>query len=146
VNPAEHYEAELRFGADLDEIAAVPPWIEQLASKYRIPEAVQFGINVCLEEALANVILHGYKAQKDKPVIVRFLAPQTGYFLFQIDDEAPHFNPLDLPELGALNPSEEMRVGGQGIRLMRQFADRLDYEQLPAGNRLKIGFSAKESK
>jgi hypothetical protein len=36
-----------------------------------------------------------------------------------------------------------MRVGGQGIRLLRQFADKLDYEQLPTGNPFKIGFSAK---
>ncbi len=34
-----------------------------------------------------------------------------------------------------------MRVGGQGIRLLRHFADLLEYEPISTGNRLRIGFS-----
>jgi hypothetical protein len=35
-----------------------------------------------------------------------------------------------------------MRVGGQGIRFIREFADALEYEQLPVGNRFKMFFSS----
>jgi hypothetical protein len=38
-----------------------------------------------------------------------------------------------------------MRVGDQGIRFLRELADVLEYEDMPAGNRLRIGFSAEGS-
>jgi hypothetical protein len=33
-------------------------------------------------------------------------------------------------------------VGGQGIRLVRQFADAVEYQPKASGNRLRMGFSA----
>jgi hypothetical protein len=32
-------------------------------------------------------------------------------------------------------------VGGQGIRLLRRFANALEYQTTPTGNRLCIGFT-----
>jgi hypothetical protein len=81
-----------------------------------------------------------------RSVIVRFTRPREGHFVFVVEDEAPLFNPLDKPELPALNPREEIRIGGQGIRLLRRFADALEYEPMPAGNRLRISFSAADSR
>jgi anti-sigma regulatory factor (Ser/Thr protein kinase) len=70
--------------------------------------------------------------------------PRGGYFVLIVDDEAPRFNPLESPELPLVSPCEdgEVRIGGQGIRLLRQFADTLHYESTPTGNQLRMGFSA----
>ena len=73
-------------------------------------------MNLCLEEVVSNIILHGYGSEADRSVSVRFAMPQEGYFVFVVDDEGPRFNPLDAPELPALDPRDEVRVGGQGIR------------------------------
>jgi serine/threonine-protein kinase RsbW len=132
----------LALRSRLSDIARLRPWIEGLASRHAIPENVQFAINVCLEEALANAIRHGYGGAPDRPLIVHFTTPSAGYFVFAVDDEAPRFNPLDAPELPPLSPREEIRIGGQGLRLLRRFADSLEYEPTPAGNRLRIGFCA----
>jgi anti-sigma regulatory factor (Ser/Thr protein kinase) len=56
--------------------------------------------------------------------------------------EAPPFNPVISPELPAVSSLDEIRVGGHGIRLLRRFADALEYQTTPSGNRLSIGFSA----
>ena len=45
----------------------------------------------------------------------------------------------DTPLAGSL---EDLSVGGQGIRLLRRFANSLEYRAVPSGNRLRIGFSA----
>ncbi len=124
----------------LSDIAQLPAWIEGLASRYALPVNVQFAMNLCLEETLSNIIRHGYAGAEDRSVIVRFLMPREGHFVLVVDDEAPRFNPLDVPELPGLSP-REMRVGGQGIRLLRHFADLLEYEPTSTGNRLLIGFS-----
>lgn len=131
----------LDLQGQLSEIALFPAWIEYLASQHSIPSEVQFAINLCLEEAVSNIIRHGYGLAIRRPVSVHFTIPRAGYYVFVVEDEAPHFNPLDAPELPALNPSDEIRIGGQGIRLLRRFADTLEYERAPAGNRLRIGFS-----
>jgi serine/threonine-protein kinase RsbW len=133
-------DEQLTLQASLDEMSRLLPWVERLAANHAIPETVQFSIHVCLEEAVSNVIRHGYSERAENTLTVRFLA-QPDRLLFVIDDAAPRFSPLEQPEQPALTPDTEMRVGGQGLRMLRQFADSLEYEETPTGNRLKIGFS-----
>jgi len=125
----------------LSDLAEIFRWTEGLASRYAIPANVQFAMDLCLEEVLSNIIRHGYADEEDRSVIVGFTVPRAGYFVLVVDDEAPHFNPLDIPDLPMANPYEETHLGGQGIRLLRRFADALTYESTPNGNRLRIGFS-----
>jgi anti-sigma regulatory factor (Ser/Thr protein kinase) len=49
---------------------------------------------------------------------------------------------VDAPELPPINLLDNIQVGGQGIRLLRRFADTLAYSSTPTGNRLTIGFAA----
>ncbi len=144
-NSTEHTEERLTLQSRLSEIAQLPPWIESLALRYAIPGDVQFAIDLCLEEVISNIIRHGYGSEANRSVVVRFTRPREGYFVFLVEDEAPRCNPLDLPELPPLNPRDEVRIGGQGLRLLRRFAHTLEYEPTPTGNRLKVGFSADAS-
>jgi serine/threonine-protein kinase RsbW len=141
-NGPDQAQDTLTLGGRLSEIEELAPWIESLALRHAIPPDVQFAIALCLEEAVFNVIHHGYSGEEeDRSVVVRFLLPRDQYVVFLVEDEASPFNPLDAPELPPLSPHEEMRIGGQGLRLMRRFADTLEYEQTPDGNRLRLGFS-----
>jgi anti-sigma regulatory factor (Ser/Thr protein kinase) len=144
-NGADKVQDQLVLQSRLEEMAQLPVWIEDLASRHAIPNQTQFAIDLCLEEALSNVIRHGYAGVEDRSVIVQFSMPRARYFEFVIEDEAPHFNPLAAPELPAINETEEARIGGQGIRFMREFSDTLEYEPTPAGNRLRIGFASANS-
>jgi serine/threonine-protein kinase RsbW len=127
--------------SSLSEMSKIFGWVEALASQYEIGENAQFAINLCLEEAVSNVIRHGYACQGGGTITVRFAVSDEGNFLFTVDDDAPPFNPLEVPALSTLDEQGEVRVGGQGIRLIRGFAQTLEYEPMPAGNRLLIGFS-----
>ncbi|HEY4048923.1 MAG TPA: ATP-binding protein [Acidobacteriaceae bacterium] len=141
-NGTDQAQDILTLRGRLSEIAELAPWIESLALRHTIPPDVQFAIALCLEEVISNAICHGYGGEKeDRSVVVRFIAPRDQYIVFLVEDEAPPFNPLDAPELPPLNPHEEMRIGGQGLRLLRRFAGTLEYEQMPGGNRLRLGFS-----
>lgn len=135
----------LDLQGQLSEMALFPAWIESLASQHGIPGEVQFAMNLCLEEAISNIIRHGYGVAIHRPVSVRFTMPREGCYVFVVEDEAPRFNLLDAPELPALNPHDEIRIGGQGVRLLRRIADTLEYEPTPTGNRLRIGFSTSGS-
>jgi serine/threonine-protein kinase RsbW len=135
-------QTQLSLGARLAEVAKTSVWVERLASDFAIPLNVQLAVNLCLEEVLTNVIRHGYGGGSDASIVVHFSTPGADSFVFIVEDEAPRFNPLEAAELPAIHPSDEIRVGGQGIRFLRRFADSLEYEATPTGNRLRMGFSA----
>ena len=139
---AEKTADQLRLRSRLSEMAQLPAWIDSLSVRHGIPASLHFSIYVCLEEVLSNVILHGYDGKDEGSVFVRFLKPQDDSFLFIVEDDAPLYNPLDQPELPALNPHESIRVGGHGLRMLRRFSHALEYQPLPKGNRLKISFSS----
>jgi serine/threonine-protein kinase RsbW len=132
----------LNLQSRMSELARISPWVERLASKHTIPESTKFAMNLCLEEVLSNIVLHGYSSEPDHSIAVQFVNPREGNFVFVVEDEAPPFNPVVVPKLPAMGSIEEVQVGGQGIRLLRKFADTLEYQATPAGNRLSIGFSA----
>ena len=136
-NPGERLDLQGR----LSELARVPPWIERLASRYAIPDSTQFAMNLCLEEVLSNIVRHGYSSDPGRSISLTFTSPSKDNFVFVVEDQAPPFNPVDSPELPALDGLENDRIGGQGIRLLRQFADSLEYQPTASGNRLSIGFS-----
>ena len=136
---------QLALRGVLSEIARIPLWINSLASGYAIPDDVQLAINLCLEEVVSNVIRHGYCGEANRSVLIRFSNPRERYFVFTVEDEAPHFDPLIAPELPEISPRESIRIGGQGIRFLRRFTDALEYEPTPIGNRLSMGFSASKS-
>jgi anti-sigma regulatory factor (Ser/Thr protein kinase) len=141
-NGKETAAERLTLASRLSELSRLPPWIEDLAARYAIPESTQFAMNLCLEEAISNVIRHGYSGRPDHSITVEFSHPREDYYVFHVQDEAPRFNPLVAPEPPAANSLEESPLGGQGIRLLRRFADLLEYETTQNGNRLSIGFFA----
>jgi len=127
--------------SQLANLALVSPWIERLASEHAIPDTTQFAMNLCLEEALSNIIRHGYGSKTDGLIVVRYAPVQESFFLLIIDDQAPRFDPVAAPATPIEDSLEGTRQGGLGIRLMRNFASTLKYEPTPDGNRLTLGFS-----
>ena len=129
LNATDTTRERLTLRSSLSDLARVSPWIEHLAAQYAIPDNTQFAMNLCLEEVLSNVIRHGYAGQPGRPMLVQFASsPRDGYFTFVVEDEAPLFDPLAVPEPPVPRTIDEARVGGNGLRLLRHFADTLEYQ------------------
>ena len=139
---AAQSEPRLTVQSRLEDLALLWPWVESLANEHGVPPDTRYCIHLCLEEAISNVIRHGYNGQPDRPITVEFSsAPDE--IVFSIEDRAPAFDPLApsaMPEPGAPGSTGEMPLGGQGIRLMRKFAGSLAYQRLADGNRLILRF------
>lgn len=136
-------EEQITLSSRLSEIARVPPWLDNLASRDGIPERTRFGMDLCLEEVLSNIIRHGYRGAPGHAILVTYENPRRDTFSLVIEDEAPPFNPLrhnDRPVCSLDDVSE----GGHGIHLVRQFANQVDYAPTATGNRLTISFIVPE--
>ena len=151
-------EPLLTLKSQLEDLTLVWPWVEALAARYSIPAETQFAIELCLEEALSNIIRHGYQGQANQTIsiactIARATAAiengDPAELIFTVEDHAPPFDPLapaaTPAPTGAVSgqdaKSRDFLPGGQGIRLMRKFAGRLAWHKLPNGNRLILTFA-----
>ena len=129
----------LELRSELPELKRIVPWVDALAARYSISEKTVFDIQLCLEEGISNVTRHGYAGETDGLIRVEF---QRGHdsLVFIIEDKAPQFQPSDagVPVPASL---EELKPGGLGIPLMRQFAQNVKWEPLDQGNRLTLEFA-----
>jgi anti-sigma regulatory factor (Ser/Thr protein kinase) len=139
--PQQVAEARLTLRGQLADLTLVSPWVEALAAKHGISGETRFAIDLCLEEALSNIVRHGYQGEPGHAIAVTFAVRTGGGLTFTVEDHAPPFAPSEEAELGDAPASiEELQPGGRGIQLMRRFAGSLAWERLPDGNRLTITF------
>ncbi len=133
-------EPRLTLKSQLEDLVRVLPWAQALAARYSVPADTQFAIQLCLEEALSNIVRHGYRGQPNQSITVE-CAPAAAELVFTVEDKAPPFDPFAAVPPAAPASIQELEPGGQGIRLMQKFASRHDYQQLPSGNRLTLAFA-----
>lgn len=125
---------------DLSETSRLSEWVQSLAVHYCIDDELEFAIHLCLEEAVSNIIRHGYPPGALEPVTVEFTRPREGELIFTVEDFARPFNPVLEPVMSLLDTGDELTIGGRGVRLLRAFAHMLEYDRTATGNRLRIGF------
>ncbi len=140
--------SRLTLQSQLEDMALLWPWVESCAAEHGLAADTVFGVHLCLEEAVSNVIRHGYDGQPDHTLTVECALAGADEVVFIIEDQAPPFDPVSgsiVEDEPAASPLDYLRPGGRGILLMRKFAHSLKYERLAddhggGGNRLTIGF------
>jgi serine/threonine-protein kinase RsbW len=125
---------------DLDEIGRMAAWIDDIARRAELPEALVFGLQLCLEEAISNVIRHGAAAAERSEIVVSLDATDHAVAA-AIEDEGMPFDPTLQPPPEAVTSIESAKVGGLGIQLMRQFTTRIDYCREGSRNKLVLTFA-----
>ena len=143
----ESTETRLQLRSRLGDLALVVPWLDSVLAPYDIPGKTRFGIELCLEEAISNIIRHGYGGGADYAITVDFAGKDKVGLTFTVEDSAGHFAPdEDAVPKGLAGSIEEIEPGGLGIQLMKKFATTLRYEQMAQGNRLTLGFQVAPAK
>ena len=115
----------LTIDSVIDEIPVVSDRLEELMSGAGFsPEAV-LDTQLAVEEAITNVIVHGYKQEGNEIRIACRVI--DGAIEIRITDSAPPFNPLSLPTPDLDSDVNERRIGGLGIYLIRRVMDGVEY-------------------
>jgi anti-sigma regulatory factor (Ser/Thr protein kinase) len=123
---------------DLAELERLAGWIESWAQQDVSPE-LSFALLLCLEEAVANVIMYG-GAKENRLEIAVELERHGGTLVVRIEDSARQFDPTRVPPPLVARSLAEAKVGGFGIHLMRSFATGIHYERRDGRNRLTLWF------
>jgi anti-sigma regulatory factor (Ser/Thr protein kinase) len=123
---------------DLAELDRLAGWIEGWM-QHGVSTDVSFAIQLCLEEAVANVIMYG-GAKGDRLEILVELERNGGTLVARIEDTGRQFDPTQVPSPSLTTSLEEAKVGDLGIHLVRSFASGMDYERRDGRNRLTLQF------
>jgi len=123
---------------DVAELKRLAGWIEGFIQPDTSPD-VSFAVQLCLEEAVANIIMYG--ATKHDPLEIAVELERNGATLVaRIEDNGRQFDPTRAPLPAPASSLEEAKVGDVGIHLMRSFASGMDYERRNGRNRLTLRF------
>jgi anti-sigma regulatory factor (Ser/Thr protein kinase) len=120
---------ELRITSDPANLSPIRKQVEAFALAAGMPVEACDGIGLALNEALANVIRHGYGGATDKPIAIT-AGVEAGEFRMTIRDWAKPFDPATAPQR---QPGAEAQPGGLGLLCMRKMMDDVRYQQLSDG-------------
>lgn len=106
--------------------------IRAFLSQKSINEQDIFDTELAINEAIANIIEHTYKFDKNKIIkmTLRWIKPN------KIDIYLRDFGPKVDPSKVKPRPLDEIRPGGLGVHIIRKIFDKMEFKDVNCGNLL----------
>jgi sigma-B regulation protein RsbU (phosphoserine phosphatase) len=125
---------------DPAELARVTAWIVGIAAQLGLTEETAYAVQVCVEEALINVISHAFEPGTTHDVQLA-LWRDDATLLVEVTDQGRAFDPLSHELPAPPRDLESAPIGGLGIKLIRGFASSVAYQRVGPTNRLTLSFA-----
>lgn len=123
---------ELAIRAVADDVRPATDWLTQSCESWGVPAPQILRLDLCLNEALANVIAHGGDQALACPVGLRLELggdAQLHQASLTVRDSGVAFDATAVP-LGARPLTlDETEPGGLGLLMMRKLSDALSYRR-----------------
>jgi anti-sigma regulatory factor (Ser/Thr protein kinase) len=119
---------------------ALMSWLQALAESSNWPAPLTFALELCVEEAVANTIMHGSPTGAPE-VIVSVREADDATVEVRIEDDGSPFDPTVAPPPREATSLEEVGIGGLGVHLMRKFSKSMAYARADGRNRLTLIFA-----
>lgn len=129
---------EVQLAADLSEMSRLATWVEGEAAALGLDGRQLYAIQLCLEEVLANLILHARPATG--PAIAVTVRIEDAPLRVTVEDDAVPFDLTELAPATAPDSLEAVEPGGLGLGLVTAFSTSRDYRSEGGRNRLVLGF------
>ena len=114
-------------------------FVDRACAHAALASDVAFDVRLATEEAVTNVIEHGYAgAETPGPIKLRFHRNRQ-QVVVTIDDLAPPFDPATIRPADPSAPLDKRRIGGLGWHFVTRVMDEVRHERRhPRGNRLTL--------
>lgn len=132
-----HQRIDLR--GELAEVSRLNDWLKERFERDGVPDATASKIRLCLNEAVTNTISYGFPSGDAAEIGVDLEIGEDAATA-ELVDNGIAFNPLELPEAAKISNLETARVGGFGVKLMRESSNTIAYERSGGRNRLTMTF------
>jgi serine/threonine-protein kinase RsbW len=145
------YKSTMVMRNDPSEVGKLTQWIIEACAAARLPEKTSFAVQLCLDEAVANILQHAaqdaaqHVAQpaaggaRASAISASLERGDAGVWL-DIEDDGDAFDPTAVAPRTPARTLELLPVGGLGIHFMRQYSSRMEYSRSGGRNRLRLTF------
>jgi serine/threonine-protein kinase RsbW len=120
------------------QIAAISPFVNQIMRfilNFRVADESEIDIEIALQEALANAVIHGNGENSSKHVSVVCRCYIDGEVAITVRDEGSGFDDQALTD--PTTPENRLLSHGRGIYLMKMLMDEVSFEERGAVVRLR---------
>jgi anti-sigma regulatory factor (Ser/Thr protein kinase) len=124
---------ELKIDSDPANLRQVRERIEEFALSAGLSREDSDAIGLVVNEALANVIRHGYGGATDRPILVT-AETEPGAVRLTIRDWSTPFDPSRLP----VKKKGELKPGGLGLVCIKELMDEVKFSPLSDGMQLTM--------
>ncbi len=126
----------LQLPSKLDSIIELESFLEGLQNHLSISEEIFGNIQMCMNEAVINAIVHANKLNEEKKVYINLEVQPNKKLIFTIKDEGSGFdyNQVSDPTL----PENLESLSGRGIYIIRHLADQVIFNR--EGNEMELHF------
>ena len=131
--PSERFALGLK--PDREAPLTVADWVGTAAAALALGGDLTFKIDLCLAEAVANVVDHAGASQLELDLGLDLTGSTV---TATVEDDGAPFNPLDRPPPARPISIEDAPIGGLGIHLVRNCTDEVAYEYRDGRNRLTM--------
>ncbi|MCP9820544.1 ATP-binding protein [Synechococcus sp. Cruz-9H2] len=133
--------AALTIQANAVDVGRSSVWLASECEERDVPPDQILRLDLCLNEALANVINHGGPGALSCPVLLRLSVGRSGEHnlaVLSITDSGTSFDLDDYVPRPTPGSLLDAQPGGLGLKMMRTFSDDLDYCRVEDRNQLRI--------
>jgi anti-sigma regulatory factor (Ser/Thr protein kinase) len=129
---------EIVCEARRESLADLLAFIDRACARAALDANTAFDIRLATEEAVMNVIEHGYAGGTPGPITLR-IRHDAQQLVVTVEDDAPYFDPSTIRPADPDAPLERRSVGGLGWHFVTQLMDQTRHERRhPHGNRLTL--------
>lgn len=133
--------AELTIKADAERVRHASMWLAQSGTEFGVPGDELNRLDLCLNEALANIISHGSPAALTSPIHILLDVHREGETCeatATVSDAGPAFDTSSATIKPRPKTLADAEPGGLGLLMIHSFADKLDYSYSHGRNHLSF--------
>jgi serine/threonine-protein kinase RsbW len=126
----------LQIAAELNNLANIRRFIQDSAAQLQADSDAISDVVLAVDEAVNNIIVHGYRSRAG--IIEVALKRIDSRLVVCLRDQAPTFDPTNLPMPDINLPLEKRPLGGMGVYLVMELMDKVSYRRTDNGNELTL--------
>lgn len=123
---------DLSVNASLENLQEVRKYIDRAGAQLGVSESALGDLRLVVDEAVTNVILHGYGNDPSK-IVELHMECDGDAVIIRIRDHAETFDPSNVSAPQLDTALKDRPFGGMGIFLIRKMTDEAEFLPLPGG-------------
>ena len=128
-------ELRVTLPARVSELRDLATMVEDFGDANNLTAPKVFAINLELDELITNTVTHGSFEAGIDPRIDIHLRVESDILILTMEDNGSPFDPTLDTDPNTAAPLESRNVGGLGLHLVKNFANRISYEFVEGKNR-----------